>query len=318
MVEEVVARAGIDLGGTKIEAIVLDDRDAVVATARHPTPQTGGAEAIVAAMGDAVREAAAAVGGVAALKGVGVGSPGLVDQEAGTVARAGNLSDWEEPFPVAQRLSGLLGVPVRLGNDVAVALDAEIALGAGREHPSFLGVWWGTGVGGSLVLDGRRIPGGEFGHMVIRLRGALCGCGRHGCIEAYAGRGSMERRARLLQERGVKTELFKIAKKRERTVLTSGVWEKALEEGDAVAARLIERAICALAAGAASVRNLVEIDAVVLGGGLGTRFGTGAAERIAAAMQPHLFVPDRAPAVVPAALGDQGGAIGAARLVTST
>lgn len=260
--------------------------------------------------------AAAAVGGLETLAGVGVGSPGIVDTEAGTVSSARNLSEWEGSVPLAPRLSEALdGLPVRVGNDVAVALEAEVALGAGRAYPSFLGVWWGTGVGGSLVLDGRRIPGGELGHMVVRIGGARCGCGRRGCVEAYAGRGSMERRARRLADRGARTELFRIAGKRERERLTSGVWARALEEGDELAERLIDRAVRALAAGAASIRNLIEYDAVVLGGGLGTRFADTAPQWIADAMQPHLFVPERAPAVVAAEHGELGGAIGAARLV---
>ena len=316
MVEPAMPRGGIDLGGTKIEVVILDDGERPVAQSRHPTPAAGGPPAIVEAIAGAVREAAAAVGGVEALAGVGVGSPGVVDTEAGTVSSARNLSDWEGTFPLGPKLSDALGgLPVRVGNDVAVALEAEVALGAGRTHPSFLGVWWGTGVGGSLVLDGRRLPGGELGHTVVRMGGARCGCGRRGCLEAYAGRGSMERRARQLADRGAKTELFRIARKRERERLTSGVWAKALEEGDELAARLIERAVRALAAGAASIRNLIEYDAVVLGGGLGTRFADTAPQRIAEAMQAHLFVPERAPAVVSAELGDLGGAIGAARLL---
>ena len=85
---------------------------------------------------------------------------------------------------------------MRLGNDVSVATRAEFELGAGREHDSLLGVFWGTGVGGGIVIDGELVEGrgaaGEFGHQVIRRRGALCGCGNRGCVEAYAGRGQME------------------------------------------------------------------------------------------------------------------------------
>jgi glucokinase len=309
--------AGVDLGGTKIEAVVFGDDHAPVAQARYPTPESGGPRAVVEAIAAATRDAAASVGGVEGLAGVGVGSPGVVDTEAGTVTSARNLPDWEGTYPLGPALSEELGgLRVRVGNDVAVALEAELALGAGLTHSSFLGVWWGTGVGGSLFLNGSRLPGGEFGHTVVRWGGARCGCGRRGCLEAYAGRGSMERRARRLADKGAKTDLFKIARRRERERLTSGVWARALEEGDRVAERLIADAIEAIGIGAASIRNLIEYDAVVLGGGLGTRFADTAPERIAAAMQPQLFVPERAPAVVPAALGDLGGAVGAARLVS--
>ena len=120
-----------------------------------------------------------------------------------------------------------------LGNDVQVATDAEFELGSARQYSSLLGVFWGTGVGGGIVLDGRpwigRDAAGEIGHVVVRRGGALCGCGRRGCMEAYAGRASMEARARRRASRGENTVLFKIMEERGRTRLTSGVWARALD-----------------------------------------------------------------------------------------
>jgi glucokinase len=126
----------------------------------------------------------------------------------------------------------------------------------------------------------------------------------------------MEARARRAVEKGAKTDLFDLMKKRNRDRLTSGVWADALERKDELAERLIDRAVAALGAGIASVINLLDLEGVVIGGGLGTRFGEPAAERIAKEMQPHLFVSDRPPAVVTSELGDAGGAVGAALLVS--
>jgi glucokinase len=125
----------------------------------------------------------------------------------------------------------------------------------------------------------------------------------------------MERRARRAEAKGVKTDLFELMRKHKRDRLTSGVWASALVRGDALATRLIDRAIEALGAGVGSAINLLDLEAVVIGGGLGTRFGVPGTERIAAAMQPHLFVSDRPPAVVLSELDDAGGALGAALLV---
>jgi glucokinase len=316
-------RGGIDLGGTKIEAVVIDDGDRVLGQARKPTPVSGDPTGFAAGMMDALRTAAEkARVQVDELAGVGVGSPGTVDETAGTVANARNLPNWDEPFPLAKTLASGLGLPAWLGNDVGVAVEAEAALGAGRPYRTFLGLWWGTGVGGAIMLDGRRWLGrgatGEIGHTVVKLGGARCPCGRRGCLEAYAGRNAMERRARRAVKRGVKTSLFKIMQRHGRDRLTSGVWEDALEHHDALAERLIERAIRALGAGAASAINLIDVEAVVIGGGLGTRLGEPAAERIRQAMLPHLFVSDRPPDVRLCELGDVGGAIGAARLVSVT
>lgn len=313
-------RAGIDLGATKIQTVVVGPDHAVVGQARRPTPTEGGPQEVAAAIAASVTEAAESAGvAVEELAGVGVGSPGAVDQEDGTVAHARNLPDWEGPFPLAETLADALDAPVRIDNDVQVAVLGELELGAGRPFSSFLGVWWGTGIGGGVVLDRRlwlgRGAAGEIGHMVVKWGGAHCPCGRRGCLEAYAGRGAMEARARELADRGRKTDLFEMMEKRGRTRLTSGVWAAALDHDDHMAKTLIDRAVAALGVGIASALNLLDVEAVVLGGGLGTRLGEPYVERIAEAMQPHLFVDDRPPAMLTAALGDLGGAIGAALLV---
>jgi glucokinase len=313
---------GIDLGGTKVQAVVVGDDYTVLGQSRHPTPTTGGppdvAATIATALGEACAEAGAAPGDLAA---VGVGSPGAIDGAAGTVTSARNLPDWAGEFPLGKVLQEAVGAPVALGNDVQVAVDAEFQLGAAREYRSLLGVFWGTGVGGGIVLEGKpwigRGAAAEIGHIVIEVGGARCGCGRRGCMEAYAGRAAMERRARKLMEDGRKTELFKIMEQRGRPRLTSGVWKRALDAGDSVAEELIDRAVRALGAGVASSQNLLDVDAIVIGGGLGLKLGEPYVERIVEAMQPHLFVDDRPPVVRLAALGDLGGAIGAALLAAS-
>jgi glucokinase len=313
-------RGGIDLGGTKIQAVVVDPGHAVIGQARHPTPTEGGPEDVANAMAAAMTEAASQAGvETDALAGVGVGSPGDVDSVAGTVTSARNLPGWEGAFALGASLEHALGTRARLGNDVQVATDAEFELGAGREYRSLLGVFWGTGVGGGIVLDGRPWTGrgvaGEIGHVVVRIGGERCGCGRLGCLEAYAGRASMERRARHAHKKGAKTDLFKIMEQRGRTRLMSGIWDRALRRNDPLAVRLIDEAIEALGAGVASVQNVLDVEAVILGGGLGVRLGEPYAQRIAEAMLPHLFDDLHPPAMHVAALGDLGGAIGAALLV---
>lgn len=315
-------RGGIDLGGTKIQAVVVDELDAVIGKERMPTPTTGGPADVAAAMAEAMRAAARQAGVTTArLTHVGVGSPGGVDAAAGTVTSARNLPGWDGVFALGDELAELLGTRVALGNDVQVATDAEAQLGAGRDHSSMLGVFWGTGVGGGIVLDGKPWLGqggaGEIGHVVVKTGGARCPCGRQGCMEAYAGRNAMERRARELHERGEPTELFKIAHKRGRERLTSGIWAAALEREDPLATKLVARAIDALGAGVASVDNVLDVEIIILGGGLGVRLGQPYADRIAAAMLPHLFHDHRPPPLVVAQLGDLGGAIGASLLTPS-
>jgi glucokinase len=314
------SRGGIDLGGTKIQTVVVDDANDVLGEARRPTPNEGEPADVARAMAEAMQEAAEAAGAeTAALDGVGVGSPGAVDDAKGTVTGARNLPGWEGSFDLAKSLGDALGTRVKLGNDVQVATDAEFALGAGREYRSVLGVFWGTGVGGGIVLDGRpwlgRDAAGEIGHVVVKYDGAECPCGRRGCMEAYAGRAAMEQRARHEHEKGTKTELFKLMKKHERTRLTSGIWARALEHEDKLATHLVDRAVHAMGVGIASANNLLDVEAIVIGGGMGVRLGEPYAKRIAEAMQPHLFASGNPPDVKVAALGDLGGAIGASLLV---
>jgi glucokinase len=317
------ARGGIDLGGTKIQAVVVDEGNNVIGQARRPTPRDGGPPRVAEEMTAVLRDAAGDAGtDPSELLGVGIGSPGAVDEAAGTVAHARNLPDWDEPFPLAETLAEELGTSrVVIGNDVQVAVDAEFALGAGKPYSSILGVFWGTGVGGGIVLDGKPWLGlgaaGEIGHMVVKLGGAKCPCGRRGCLEAYAGRAAMEARARKASSDGERTHLFEIMEHAGRTRLTSGVWAKALAHDDPLAVRLVDRAVDALGAGIASALNLLDVEAVVIGGGLGTRLGPRYAKKIERAMLPHLFVSERPPAVHVAGLGDLGGAIGASLLVTA-
>jgi glucokinase len=301
-------RGGIDLGGTKIQTAIVDGRGEVLGQARRPTPTSGGPGDVSAAMAEALREAGQeAKVETASLAGIGVGSPGDADEKTGIVSSAKNLPGWEGSFPLAESLREALGAPVRIGNDVQVATEAEFQLGAGREFQSLIGVFWGTGVGGGLVLDGKpwlgRGTAGEIGHMVVKRGGAKCPCGRRGCLEAYAGRSAMEAEARRRHEEGQKTDLFKLMEKHGKPRLTSGIWERALDHGDHLAEELIERAVEALGTGVASAVNLLDPEAVILGGGLGVRFGERLMDPLMEEMRKHLFLDEKPPAVRVGALG---------------
>lgn len=313
-------RGGIDLGGTKIQTAIVDSKGEVKGEARHPTPTEGGPEGVAEAIATALREAAKDAGvGTSELQGIGVGSPGDADEKTGVVSSARNLPGWEGSFPLGEKLADALGTEVKIGNDVQVATEAEFELGAGKEFESLIGVFWGTGVGGGLILGGKpwlgRGAAGEIGHMVVKRGGAKCPCGREGCLEAYAGRKAMEAEARKRHEDGEQTDLFKLMEKHGKPRLTSGIWERALEHEDKLTEELIERAIEALGTGIASAINLIDVEAVVLGGGLGIRFGERLMEPLQEEMDKHLFVNERPPAVRVASLGDLGGAIGASLLI---
>jgi len=311
----------IDLGGTKIAAAVLGPDHKVIAYRRRPTPDRGGPADVVAAMSLALQEAAVDAGTEAhRLLAVGVGSPGSVDTDTGAVSGAGNLPGWDGTFQLGMALREELGAEVRVGNDVQVGTRGEYELGAGAGYSSLLGVFWGTGVGGGIIIDGRpwlgRGRAGEIGHTLVRRGGAKGLNGLNGTVEAYAGRKAMEQKARREVKKGRKTVLFKLMKKHDKAHLTSAIWQHALEQGDELAEDLLNRAVGALSAGIASAVNLLDPEAVVIGGGLGVRFADTLVPEIISGMDKYLLNKDDPPDVKVAGLGDEGGVIGASLLVS--
>jgi glucokinase len=310
--------AGVDLGGTKIQTVLLRGGK-VIGKGRALTPQ-GRAEdvvdAIKATLVTASEEAAVTLG---AIKAVGIGFPGSVDS-TGKVTRAVNLPAFEG-FRLGAAVSKVVaGAPVVIDNDVRVAVVGEQRAGAGRPFKNFAGVFVGTGVGGGLVLEGKlrrdRGSAGEIGHVVVKDGGRRCGCGNRGCMEAYAGRLSMERTALRWQKRGKKTVLFGLMKRKGREHLASSIISDALAVNDKVTMKLIDDAVWALGICLASVQNLLDLDAFVIGGGLGDRLGQPFIDRIAKGMKPHLLRRDDPPRMVLSELGDLAGATGAAIIAT--
>ena len=316
--------AGVDLGGTKVQGVIVDGDGARVGEARGKTPVEGGPAAVVAEITSVVKAAAkSAKVAVGRLHGVGIGSPGRVDQATGDLYGAANLPGFGQPVPLGSMVGHALGVKrVVVGNDVVAATLAEHRLGAGRGFDDLLVVFAGSGVGGALVLGGELRGGahgvaGEIGHVVVVDGGELCPCGRRGCTEAYAGRVALERAARAAAASGRPTELLAIQERLRRPRMSSGVWKAALDAGDPLAHELIDQAVEALGAAIASAVNLVDVEAVVIGGGLGDKLGEPFVRRIETAMIPHLFVPPAQLEVRLGELGDYAGAMGAALLLAT-
>jgi glucokinase len=311
---------GVDLGGTKIATAVVSPSNEILGSAKRPTPTEGGPEDVTAAIAGAMQEAADAAGvSVGQLDGIGIGAPGNADRNTGVLSGAGNLPGWSGNFPLGPELSRALGPEVVVGNDVQVGTMAEYTLGAGRGFDSLLGVFWGTGVGGGLILHGRpwlgRGRAGEIGHTLVRRGGAKAPNGLRGTVEAYAGRKAMEAKARREAKRGRETILFDLMKKRGKDSLTSSIWFRAWKKDDELACELLDRGSKALSAGIASAVNLLDVEAVVVGGGLGVRFGDTLVPKILEGTGRYLLEPEQPPKMLVAGLGDEGGVLGASMLV---
>jgi glucokinase len=312
-----VVKVGLDLGGTNLYAVVLDG-DRTAGHAKLKTPVSGDRGSVLDVMDAAIHDALDDAGmSHDDVSGIGVGSPGVVIE--GTVGGASNVPGFFERFSLADLLHQKVGKPVRITNDVTAAAVGEHRLGAARGTDDVLTVFVGTGVGGGIVLGGEPFEGGaggagEFGHVVVRQGGAVCPCGRRGCVEAYAGRRAMALAAERALSSGRPTILFEVMREKGKPRPTSGVFLEAYQRGDELVADLIDDAIEALGAGIASAVNLLDVDVVVLGGGLADKFGERFRMRVDAAMRPHLFLQPPRVKLVAAELGDEGGAVGAALL----
>jgi glucokinase len=299
---------GVDLGGTKILVGPVEADGTVGEREKMDTPG-GGPDAVV----DAI------VGMVDALGlppvSVGVGTPGMVRAD-GTVVHAPNLAGWEGEVPLGALLrEALPGREVVVENDVNAATLGEHRHGAAAGRDDVLCVFVGTGVGGGLVLDGqlRRGPTGmtgEIGHVVTG-GNRVCGCGLTGHLEAYAGRRGLETEARRRAAAGESSLLVELAGDQR---MKSGIFLKAWEAGDPMAVALVDEAVEALAIAMASTAMLIDLDLVVVGGGLAEKFGARMLNPLRTAVAERIY-PGQRLDVVPAALGDNAGVVGAAGLV---
>lgn len=306
---------GVDLGGTKIMAALVED-GRVVGKAKKSTPRVGPPDDVLDAVAAVVRKADP--DGRADLIGIGV--PGPVRPGTGVLPVARNLPGWDHEVDVAAGLSRRCdGRRVVVDNDVNVGTLAEVRLGAGVGCDNVLGVFMGTGVGAGLVLDGvlRQGPrglAGELGHAYVSFRDHDAGEVGRGELEDYAGRRMMEHRARTRHEAGEPTALVDLVGDGR---MKSSTWAKALAKDDAVARSIIDEATDAMAAAIASAIALVDLELIVLGGGMAERLGDDFRLALEARIADRAFAGGDAP-VRAAALGEVGGAIGAALRATET
>lgn len=302
---------GIDLGGTKIMGVLVDD-GRIVAEAKKATPRAGTPFDVL----DAVAAVVRSVDPDVRAEAIGVGVPGPVRPGTGVLPIASNLPGWDHDVDVAAGLRERCGTrDIVVDNDVNVGTLAEVRFGAGAGVADVLGIFMGTGVGAGLVLDGelRRGPrglAGEIGHAYVAFRDfGRAEIGR-GEVEDHAGRRMMERRARARHAAGEATLLVELAGDGR---MKSSIWEKALAAGDPVAESIVDEATDALAAAIASAIALVDIELVVLGGGMADRLGEPFRADLERRVAERAFVGAGVP-VRAAVLGDTAGALGASLL----
>lgn len=311
---------GVDVGGTKIAAGLVDEAGAVLARTRRETPPQDAAESL-RAIGETILELAdtAREQGLGDVTGVGVGAAGFVDRGRRTVRFAANLG-WRDTA-VADLLEAQVGMPVVVENDANAASWGEFVFGASREHGDMVCVTVGTGIGGGIVSEGRLVRGAygiaaEVGHIEMVADGRLCGCGRRGCWEQYGSGNALVREARELaaERRAEATVLLRLGDGTPEGIQGVHV-TAAAQQDDPVAVESFARIGSWLGKGLAELAAVLDPQVFVIGGGV-----VEAGELLLApardSFRANLVAPDHRPVaqVVPALLGNDAGIVGAADL----
>ncbi len=310
---------GIDMGGTKILAGVVDAKGKILGQAKRATKSEEGVEAVVDRIARTVREAVKAADlQLADIAAICSCAPGTIDAPRGVVRFAPNLHNWEN-VPLAKLLSDGLGLPAFVENDVNLGTLGEHVLGAGQGVANVVGIFVGTGIGGGLILDGKLWGGwrggaGEVGHTVVLAEGPLCGCGSRGCVEALASRTAIERDIWAGIKAGRPSLIPEIMQRDKRQRLTSGALAEAYEKGDPLVREVIGRAQFYLGVLVGNLVNIIDPEMVIIGGGVAEALGESYLNLIRPVAYQY-FINKRGAGdvkIVPAKLGDNAVLLGAA------
>jgi len=310
---------GIDVGGTNcVVGAVAVDGSRVVGDHSQPTLPARGPDAVIADLVTMTRRTidhATAIDPAATILGVGAGAPGPLDIHAGVVRLTPNLG-WKD-VPLRARLADALGLAAALENDANCAVHAECWVGAAQSGRYVIGLTLGTGIGGGIVIDGKLYHGasdaaGEFGHVVIDIDGPVCGCGQHGCLEAFASGVNIARRAREALANGASGPLRTLVSGDLSPVTAELVYEAAAL-GDPVAQQVADDTARYLGIGVANFLNIFNPDTVVILGGV-----ISAGDALFVPLRREVAARAFAPAVeacriVPGALRGLAGVYGAAK-----
>jgi glucokinase len=311
----------IDLGGTKMLATLMDREYQVVDSDKIRTPQTTDGGDILSLMLESIRKLMkSAELGKEDVTGVAVGVPSAVDFKRGIVLSATNIGF--EHYPLRDRLTEELGVPVLVENDVNAGLYGEFRRGAGVGKEDIIGLYPGTGIGGAMILDGRLYRGvsggaGEMGHMIIQSGGRLCGCGRYGCLETLASKTALAKDLVQLAATGKAPSILEKVGS-DYTMVKSSHIKKAIEAGEEAVIDLVNRAADFLGIGMANYVNIFNPELIILGGGLIEKLGDRFVARAEASMRANgMPVLLKDVEVAQASLGDDTVIVGAAMLLAA-
>jgi glucokinase len=309
---------GIDLGGTKVLAAVLDVDGRIIGRGRAKTRAWRSDEEVFATIVQVGRRAIENAGITdSQVASVGIGAPGPIDFDTGSIIETANLEF--KNFPIGPRLAEEFARPTIVENDVNAGIYGEFRAGAARGSENVIGVFVGTGIGGGLILNGALYRGfsqgaGEVGHIVVKAGGPRCGCGNRGCLEAVASRTGIVREIRRATRRGKRSSITKMLNKNTE-VLSGKDLKKVYDAGDEVVRKIIHRTAKLIGVAIGSLLNVLGPEIVVLGGGVVEAFGNDFVARIEQSARDFAFeINSKNVKIARAELGDDAGVIGAAML----
>jgi len=261
---------GVDLGGTNLRIAAVGSEGQLLEKVTLGTKVALGRDHVITEMCDAIRRLSEQYRSGGKFLGAGIGVPGIIDMETGTMRKSANLPGWSD-YPVRDEIERHLGVRVFLENDANVAALGEQWLGAARGVPNMAIITLGTGIGGGIVLDGKIFYGmngmsGEFGHVPIEPEGVPCGCGSHGCAERYASASAVMRMAQEAIAGGRAPSLAKAASS-DPEFGAKEIYNLAIQ-GDEDARRIFRRFGKSLGMLLAGVVNILNLEMFVIGGGV--------------------------------------------------
>jgi glucokinase len=308
---------GLDVGGSSMKGGAVEDSGRVLSSVTLPTEAHRGQELGLERMCETIRAAVAAAGlRLDQVSAIGVATPGTMDIPAGLILDPPNLKPWQN-VPVRRHIQEAFRIPTAFQNDANAAAYGEYWLGAGKGVHSLVLFTLGTGVGcgiivGDVVIEGRHSHGAEVGHIKIEMTNPRqCGCGRYGCLEAYASATAVVKRAQeALAQGGAGSRLRGLLDRPEE--LTARDVFDAAAAGDRVADRIVEETAFCLAVGATNMMHTIDPDMVVFAGGM-IAAGEPFLERIRRHVRQLAFpVPAERTVLCYARLGNDAGFIGAA------
>ena len=265
---------GVDLGGTKVFACVLslNIKYKILGKAKQPTKAWEGKEKVFDRIEETIKLALTdAKISLMKVEAIGIGVPGAVNVKNGTILFASNLG-WEN-VNLKKELENRFDLPVFINNDVNLGTLAEQKIGVAKDAKSVVGVYWGTGIGGGIVVDGKIVHGssstaGEIGHMIVAYEGKQCSCGRYGCFESYAAKWSLTENVYHRIKNGEKSLIeFKGDKPREE-ILKSKVIKRAYLVNDTVLKQELLKSVNYFGMGLANIVNFLNPEVIVIGGGM--------------------------------------------------